>query len=54
MNPKFTVVILNSFIIIMNIFYTNPERKFRIIKRKFGIIDITDGVDLYTTLWFCK
>ena len=46
MNPKFTEVILNSFIIIMNIFYTNPARKFGITERKFGMIDITHGVDL--------
>ena len=46
MNPKFTEVTLNSFIIIMNIFYTNPARKFGITERKFGMIDITHGVDL--------
>ena len=37
MNPKFIKVTLNSFIITMNIFYTN-------LARKFGIIDITHDV----------
>ena len=34
MNPEFTEVTLNSFILVMNIFCTNPARK-------IGIIDIT-------------
>ena len=31
MNPMFTEVTLNSFILVINIFYTVPKRKFRII-----------------------
>ena len=34
MNPEFTEFALNSFIFVMDIFYTNSERK-------FDIIDIT-------------
>ena len=37
MNPKFTEVTLNSFIFVMDIFFTN-------LARKFGIISITHEV----------
>ena len=36
MNPKLAEVTLNSFTIVMNIFLTNPARK-------FGMIDSTHG-----------
>ena len=44
MNPKFTEVTQNSFIFVMDIFYTNPARK-------FGMIDIKREVQfLFTTI----
>ena len=44
MSPKFTEVTLNSFIFVMNSFYTNPARK-------FGMTYLTDGlVSVYYTI----
>ena len=36
-NPKFTEVTLNNFIFVMDIFWTNPARK-------FGLNDVTHKV----------
>ena len=35
MNPKFTEVILNGFVFVMDIFWTNPARKFEIINIRY-------------------
>ena len=40
MNPKFAEVTLNSFIFVMNIFCTNPARKFGLINNTHGLISI--------------
>ena len=42
MNPKLAEVTLNSFIIVMNIFLTNPASK-------FGMIDSTHGYRCHIT-----